>query len=298
MISLTKYRLRNSNNSSSPLLVFLFVLIFMMLIQESQACTNGYDCQICANSTFCSMCLPGGGNANGVCVACSDTWHCIYCNGLVPTECLLCVQYFTVVPGNTCARITPCVNQYCIHCPNSLSDCLVCEPNQPYFGLQNLDCVQCSANCYNCTLDATNCTGCNNPYGVFNQICVICNDTNCISCRANYSDCDNCQTSFGVDPATQTCILCQRPYCSVCGWHVLACSSCISGYGLIAQDTCAQCNTIIPDCMLCSPVDVSVCTFCTPPKILVAGWCVSCIVGCDICTNLTACINCSVGYYK
>lgn len=96
------------------------------MLKQSYAgtCTVGSNCAICSTNITCALCLPGAGvDANGDCVPCNAGWHCIYCNGIIPTQCLQCDQYFTVAPDSTCTRITPCVNPDCIHCPTSLLVC-------------------------------------------------------------------------------------------------------------------------------------------------------------------------------
>lgn len=142
------------------------------------------------------------------------------------------------------------------------------------------------------------CTSCLIPFGVMNGTCQLCNDTNCYDCRNDFAVCFECYIGYGVNIPIRTCVGCNDTNCANCTHDSAVCFACNSGYGLNGTAQCELCNTTVQYCQNCSATDLGICLFCWTPKVLVSNLCLDCMVGCDICTNLTGCVNCSVGYYK
>ena len=112
--------------------------------------------------------------------------------------------------------------------------------------------------CYQCHADASVCTYCLTPYGVYNATCVLCNDVNCQICNTNYMQCGRCYIGYGVLlPARASCIPCVTPFCANCVDNANHCYNCESGYGIISSPrSCQLCSFGIPFCQTCNTANI------------------------------------------
>lgn len=144
---------------------------------------------------------------------------------------------------------TSCMS-YCLLCTNS-SACQACALGWAYSSQQSI-CMQCPANCQNCTVAATTTT----------TTCLDCTDGYFITASGQCQVCPN------------TCLLCISQ--SIC-------TQCVNG-NYLSNSTCQPCPT---NCLTCT--DANTCTSCSVGYYPSSGVCQPCVNNCTSCTSPTFC---------
>ncbi|CAD8173047.1 unnamed protein product [Paramecium pentaurelia] len=215
------------------------------------------NCKYCFNAISCIKCQDGLYLQEGICVQqCDQLYYisrdsnCVYCN---INNCIEC---------NINGICDQCQQNYLLY----KNQCYSQQCNQGQYTIDNENCLNCDASCYNCLNQANNCVECYNGQYLLeiNQInnCVVecplnyyIHNNQCLKCNSNCQQCsqENVCTScivgqfllnnvcyqncpiyyYGID---QQCILCPNN-CETC--YDKYCYNCQNGY-LFYQNSCLE----------------------------------------------------------
>lgn len=189
-------------------------------------------------------------------------------------------------------------------------------------------CVPCPAGCAQCSATRLGaCTSCLPAYyySSTNQTCVLCSQANCITCTA--MACLACAPNYFVSPSlgcqrkcVSPCATCSETSSSDCLSCVAgftfnssslqncqpnltcnnngSCSMCPFGYSMLVSSnyaTCVKCNG---NCQRCNSQDgnSNICLGCYDGLFLNGTICSACSSFCTICTGVSSCFQCALGF--
>ncbi len=114
-----------------------------------------------------------------------------------------------------------------------------CDPGG--YSNQNGVCLQCHISCNTCSSG----DGCDTCYG---QMFLIAKNNKVV-----------CEICYNINLGCDICITAQK------------CSSCLAGYYLQEDNTCANCDNLTPNCLLCQSENTTICLACLSPFRLING---------------------------
>ena len=114
-------------------------------------CMTG--CKDCNDASTCNICSDVGffKTPQNKCQACDPS--CFKCNAAGSSSCTECPTSFTLQTDNTC---TACNDANCVSC-NPTNICSKCQQG---FGPSSGICLECAANCVDCSLNSDVCSEC------------------------------------------------------------------------------------------------------------------------------------------
>lgn len=237
-------------------------------------------CEVCINGTYCTKPISTFGvtlveTMVGMNTIAACDLGCNNCSKANPLICTQCFLGFYMVPNSSPAYCRPCSANQCMDClDTNPALCLSCFAGYFLNTTSNI-CQQCSFPCASCTSNsATTCSSCVQGwvYITSNNTCMLAADvTNSVENCAN-------QQLTGTTPS---------------------CSLCLQGYTL----TPAGCVPCQDGCLVCNPIDLTVCSKCEGSYTLNASnVCVAdstataCTDGCDNCVSGVGCVGCMNGW--
>lgn len=257
-------------------------------IYTFQCLSCSLNCEVCSSSSLCTTCADTYFlNSSSLCAPCSP--NCLTCKN--PDTCQTCAIGYTLNGIGLCQQ-----------CPANCAVCmspLTCSSCQlGYFQNANNQCSPCSSSCRGCQGSPNNCTSCVEGFDAVNGACVNCSSQfpSCISCTVENTSlyCDACSPGLYLYQKTQ-CLPCISN-CQLC-YGPSSCSQCLPTFYYSAPNqACTQCPQA--NCLACG--NGTACTSCPIGSFVnvMAGTCETCRKGCDDCSGVGACMDCSDGFYN
>lgn len=244
------------------------------------------------NSTCVSVCPGTLVIFNGSCTVCSSVCatcyvnydNCTSCNTgsslpyLYGSTCLAtCPELYYNSLANGLCKLCSSLNIGCNNC-TSTSTCGTCNWDQGY--------VFWNSRCYLVTpAGYYNSTGYALPCDIPTYDCATCVNQafNCTACINRNLEGNACvsQCTAGLVPINKVCVAC-TPNCRTCSNIQTNCTSCISGLPTPVFLSNYQCVTICPNYTYAN-LSTSECTSCFSP--------------CEMCTSISQCTSCQLGFY-
>ena len=307
---------------------YTLVIATQNIVAHCIACQSNCKTCLVTNLTGCTSCFTGYILAEGTCTGCAQ--GCLNCDqttNVVSTSCTACPANMLLYNNGSCAAVSAeaSCGQLCSACSQFLNGTFYCDICAPGAVMNGGTCINCPANCAQCSLANIGiCTSCLPGY-YFNsaQVCTACSQTACLSCTA--LACTSCMAGWMLSPSLncmKKCILpcatCSETDPSVClscvaGFTLNSqatqncqpdtacngngtCSNCPFGFAMVVSNNSAKCTQCVSSCARCNPNNANQCLSCYSGSFLNGSTCASCPSSCSMCSSPTMCFMCASGF--